>query len=106
MASPSQGFRLRASALAAVFALLFSGCASYTQNTAGLRDAWSAGNVQQASQIATAKAKADADSVTALLWQLEAGATTRANNQWDDSLLAFGRAENLFDYWEARPEFS
>ena len=106
MASPSLGFRLFALGLGAVFALLFSGCASYTQNTVGMRDAWSAGNVQQAAQIATAKAKADADSVTALLWQLEAGATTRANFQWNDSLLAFGQAENLFDYWDARPEFS
>ena len=91
---------------AAVFALLLSGCASYTQNTQGMRDAWSAGNVQQAAQIATAKAKADSDSVDALLWQLEAGATTRANSQWNDSLLAFDQAENLFDYWDARPEFS
>jgi hypothetical protein len=86
--------------------VLLSGCASYTDNTKGLREAWSAGDVQQAAQIATTKAKKDQGGVDALLWQLEAGATTRANRQFDDSLLAFSQSENLFDYWDARPDIS
>ncbi len=106
MARQSDGFRWLVPGLGCGIALFLSGCASYKDDTQGLREAWSAGNVQQASQIATTKAKKDTGSVDALLWQLEAGAATRANYQWNDSLLSFSQAENLFDYWDARPEFS
>ncbi|MGA2052600.1 MAG: hypothetical protein ABSH19_04740 [Opitutales bacterium] len=92
--------------LAGSFAILGSGCASYTDDTQGLRQAWSAGDVQQAAQIATTKAQKDQGGTNALLWQLEAGATTRANSQFNDSLLAFSQSENLFDYWDARPDIS
>jgi hypothetical protein len=107
LATPIKTFaKLSRPVLGAGFAVLLSGCASYQDNTKGLREAWSAGNVPQAAQIATTKAKNDQGGKDALLWQLEAGATTRAASQWSDSISAFSTAEDLFQYWDAQPDVS
>jgi hypothetical protein len=84
---------------------LLAGCASYTSQTQDLRAVWRAGDYPVAAQIAdTGSAKSS--STDAVLWDLEAGATTRAAGDTAGSLAAFQRADTLFDYWDTQPEIS
>ncbi len=90
----------------AILALLLGGCATYKDDTEGLRTAWAAGNVKQAAQIAGSNAEQKKGSGTALLWYLEDGATTRADAQFDRSLAAFNQADAKIDYWDSQPAVS
>jgi len=91
--------------LSVSLALLFSGCATYTDKTKNLRANWQMGNYQGASQIA-ADAASKSSSTDVVLWDLEAGATARASGNTDASMASLNAADKLFDYWDTQPDIS
>jgi len=86
--------------------IALAGCASYKDDTESLRSAWAAGNVNGAASIATTKAADKQNSGDALLWYLEAGATTRAAGNFTESLSTFGKADDRFAYWDDQAKIS
>jgi hypothetical protein len=85
--------------------MLLAGCESYTNQTQDLRAVWNGGNYASAAQLAT-DAATNSSPNDAVLWNLEAGAAARAAGDAQGSLMAFNRADRLFDYWDTQPEIS
>ncbi len=82
-----------------------AGCLSYTEQSAQLRSAWTAGDYLGAKNAAAVGAKASPSRDT-VLWDLELGAAARAANDTAASMTALQRADALFDYWDGQPDIS
>jgi hypothetical protein len=105
------GSALRAAGalVALIVAVVFSGCTmSYNKTSALMTAAWQSGNYGVAADIATKQSKAAGEDERRdrLVWQLEAGATLRANKQWQASNAAFDAALETIASYDAKPETS
>lgn len=87
-----------------LFALLLSGCATYTDDTEAIRATWAAGNVEETARLAASAADGKDDSVDSIVFLLEEGSAWRAAEQYDESNVTFETAREKVNEWDARAE--
>lgn len=95
----------RALVCAPLFAALLSGCATHESETASMRSAWYAGNTQ-AAQARVVPLANESGPTDELVWLLEEGAVTRANNDLNLSISTFERANSKIQKFDSEPSAS
>ena len=80
------------------------GCATYRDEAAPLRRAWQSGDIQKAAAEAQKGLGAHDTAANRLVWQLEAGATARAAQDFEASEAAFSQAQESAAYWDQKPD--
>jgi hypothetical protein len=78
-----------------------SGCATYSQQSRAMTEAWQSGNGLLAAGNATQKAEEAVGSKDELIWRLEQGTILSAIGDLEGSLNAFNAAEEIVDRYEA-----
>ncbi len=90
--------------LTALAGCLLTGCATYRDDAAALRQAWQKGDTQKAASEAKKGMNGNDNRVNGLVWQLEAGATARAAHDIAASEAAFSKAQESVAYWDDQPD--
>ncbi|HHT9114432.1 MAG: hypothetical protein HZC52_03395 [Planctomycetes bacterium] len=89
-----------------IMSLLGAGCASYTAQTQKVSQRWDMGNFQAAAIQITQEADKRGNSKDAIIWRLEQGAVLRAAERFEESNLAFDKAEELVNKYEEAAKMS
>ncbi|WP_309384062.1 COG3014 family protein [Cerasicoccus frondis] len=85
-------------------ALLFTGCASYQDETKALRNAWISGNDDSAASIAASAANDKDGGVDQIVFRLEEGSALRAAGNYEASIAAFADADSEMKEYDAGAE--
>ncbi len=99
-------FRFRFLGSCSLVLFLGAGCATYKDDTEALRASWSSGHDQNAATIADKAAHSRANSVDAVIWQLEAGAAYRGAGRIAESIEAFAIAAARMAEYDEAPDVS
>ena len=83
-------------------AALLAGCATYVDETGGLRADWRSGNLKAAAQKAAELSSEAEGSGDELVFLLESGAVSRAAADFGQSRKSFDRAEKIMAERDAR----
>ncbi len=81
--------------------LMTTGCKTYEQQNKVI-GYWRAGDITNAVNEATRKAKDNADNKDTIVWQLEQGATLRAAGRYEDSNKVFDQAQDKIDEYNRK----
>lgn len=79
-----------------------SACRTYATKTDGVRQAWRAGQVDQAAKVFAERADRSDGGRDEVIWRLEQAAALRAAGQYEESNRAFERAEERMAEYAAR----
>lgn len=80
------------------------GCANYRSETAGLRAAWAAGDLERTGQVASREANDDTESADYVIWRLEEASAWRALDRFTASDEAFDHAATRIAEFDAGAE--
>lgn len=86
--------------LISILSLCMFGCATHRSETEEIRKAWAVGNTQTAQKLVDEAVPDKLDSGDEVIWLLEQGAITRANNDIEGSKKSLDRAYNKIKKYE------